>query len=77
MSLLEVFGGPLGSFGVSLAPSSDSFGCLRVAWAVSGLSLVLFCDTGPQGVGALSSTLNVLCVFCGHVSVFSRFSFVF
>ena len=58
VSLLDVFWGPLGAFGVSLAPSCESFGCLWLAWAVFGFSLVPFCVYR----GSLSSILYVLCV---------------
>ena len=54
-----VFWQPLGSSGVSWAFSCRPFGCLWLAWAVFGLAVMLFCDTGPQGGGSQLSF-----VFC-------------
>ena len=56
MSLLEVFGVPLQSHGVSLVPRAILLG----AFSSPGLSLgVISCDTGPHGprVGAFPRDL--------------------
>ena len=54
-----VFWQPLGSSGVSWTFSCRPFGCLWLAWAVFGLAVMLFCETGPQGGGSQLSF-----VFC-------------
>ena len=63
VSLLEVFWRLLGSFGMSLAPSCESFGCLWLAWAVFGLPLVyIFLCTQGRREGV--SQLNFVCYVC-------------
>ena len=69
-----VFWQPLGSSGVSWAFSCRPFGCLWLAWAVFGLAVMLFCDTGPQG-GGLSAQLCILLCFLFDLHVFFQMFF--
>ena len=53
------------------------FMCPWLVWAVFGISLVLFCDTGPQGGGSKPSFVCFVCFLSNLSHFFDVFPIVF